>query len=260
MSDFELNYALDGISGRPAVLLGGSLGTTLAMWQPQLPALSERFRVIRYDHRGHGGSPVMPGPYTIDELGSDVLAMLDRLEVERVFYCGLSLGGMIGMWLASHAPARIQRLVLVCTSAYLPPAEAWTQRAATVREAGSPEAVADAVIARWFTEPYVRERPDVVARHRAMIADTSAEGYAGCCEAIAIMDLRPGLPRIVAPTLVIGAEQDPATPPEHVRAIAAGIPGARLEILDPAAHLSSVERSVEVTQLIVDHLKAGGRP
>ena len=260
MSDFELNYALDGISGRPAVLLGGSLGTTLAMWQPQLPALSERFRVIRYDHRGHGGSPVMPGPYTIDELGSDVLAMLDRLEVERVFYCGLSLGGMIGMWLASHAPARIQRLVLVCTSAYLPPAEAWTQRAATVREAGSPEAVADAVIARWFTEPYVRERPDVVARHRAMIADTSAEGYAGCCEAIAIMDLRPGLPRIVAPTLVIGAEQDPATPPEHVRAIAAGIPGARLEILDPAAHLSSVERSAEVTQLIVDHLKAGGRP
>jgi 3-oxoadipate enol-lactonase len=260
MSDFELNYALDGISGRPAVLLGGSLGTTLAMWQPQLPALSERFRVIRYDHRGHGGSPVMPGPYTIDELGSDVLAMLDRLEVERVFYCGLSLGGMIGMWLASHAPARIQRLVLVCTSAYLPPAEAWTQRAATVREAGSPEAVADAVIARWFTEPYVRERPDVVARHRAMIADTSAEGYAGCCEAIAIMDLRPGLPRIVAPTLVIGAEQDPATPPEHVRTIAAGIPGARLEILDPAAHLSSVERSAEVTQLIVDHLKAGGRP
>ena len=260
MSDFELNYALDGISGRPAVLLGGSLGTTLAMWQPQLPALSERFRVIRYDHRGHGGSAVVPGPYTIDELGSDVLAMLDRLEVERVFYCGLSLGGMIGMWLASHAPARIQRLVLVCTSAYLPPAEAWTQRAATVREAGSPEAVADAVIARWFTEPYVRERPDVVARHRAMIADTSAEGYAGCCEAIAIMDLRPGLARIVAPTLVIGAEQDPATPPEHVRAIAAGIPGARLEILDPAAHLSSVERSAEVTQLIVDHLDAGGRP
>src|ERR1035437_5310520 len=109
MSDFELNYALDGISGRPAVLLGGSLGTTLAMWQPQLPALSERFRVIRYDHRGHGGSPVMPGPYTIDELGSDVLAMLDRLEVERVFYCGLSLGGMIGTrsksWMCFGSPS-----------------------------------------------------------------------------------------------------------------------------------------------------------
>jgi 3-oxoadipate enol-lactonase len=259
MSACELNHTLDGIGGAPAVLLGGSLGTKLAMWQPQLPVLSARFRVIRYDHRGHGGSPILPGPYTIDELGSDVLAMLDRLELERVSYCGLSLGGMIGMWLAINAPARIERLVLICTAAYLPPAEGWTQRAATVREAGSPEAVADAVIARWFTEPFVRERPDVVARHRAMIADTSAEGYAGCCEAIAIMDLRPGLGGIVAPTLVIAGQQDPATPPEHARAIAAGIPGAMLQILDPAAHLSSVERSADVTPLIVDHLARGGQ-
>ena len=260
MTACELNYVCDGVSGAPALVLGGSLGTKLAMWQPQLPALSERLRVIRYDHRGHGGSPVEPGPYTIDELGGDVLAILDRLELGRVSYCGLSLGGMVGMWLAINAPARIERLVLICTSAYLPPAEGWTQRAATVREAGSPEAVAQAVIARWFTDAFARARPDVVARHRAMIADTSAEGYAGCCEAIAVMDLRPRLPRIVAPTLVIGAQQDPSTPPEHARTIAAGIPGTRLAILDPAAHLSSVDRSAEVTQLIVDHLDAGGRP
>jgi 3-oxoadipate enol-lactonase len=260
MTACELNYALDGANGTPAVLLGGSLGTTLAMWEPQLPVLSARFKVIRYDHRGHGGSPVPAGPYTLDELGSDLLAMLDRLELERVSCCGLSLGGMVGMWLAINAPARIERLVLICTSAYLPPAEGWTQRAATVREAGSPEAVADGVIARWFTESFARRRPDVVARHRAMIADTSAEGYAGCCEAIAIMDLRPGLAGIVAPTLVIAGAQDPSTPPEHARTIAAGIPGARLEILDPAAHLSSVERSADVTPLIVDHLNAGERP
>jgi 3-oxoadipate enol-lactonase len=260
MTGCELNYALDGVIGGPAVLLGGSLGANLAMWQPQLPVLSARFSVIRYDHRGHGGSPVAPGPYTIDELGSDVLAMLDRLQLERVSWCGLSLGGMVGMWLSINAPARIERLVLICTSAYLPPAQAWTERAATVREAGSPEAVADAVIARWFTEPFARERPDIVGRHRAMIASTSAEGYAGCCEAIAIMDLRPGLAGIVAPTLVIAGEQDPATPPEHARTIAAGIPGARLEILDPAAHLCNVERSADVTALIVDHLNAGERP
>jgi 3-oxoadipate enol-lactonase len=253
MSTCELNQATDGLSRAPAVLLGGSLGTELAMWQPQLPTLSERFCVVRYDHRGHGGSPAPPGPYTLDELGGDVLALLDRLELERVRYCGLSLGGMIGMWLAINAPARIERLALICTSAHLPPAQGWIQRAATVRGAGSPDAVADAVIARWFTEPFRAERPDVVAHHRAMIAATSAEGYAGCCEAIAVMDLRPGLAGIRAPALVIAGAQDPSTPPEHARAIAAGVPGSRLEILDPAAHLSSVERAAEVTRLIVDH-------
>jgi 3-oxoadipate enol-lactonase len=260
MTSVELHHQLGGVSGAPAVLLGGSLGTTLAMWQPQLAALGERFAVACYDHRGHGGSPVLAGPYTIDELGADVLGLLDRLALERVSYCGLSLGGMVGMWLAINAPARIERLVLIGTSAHLPPAEGWTQRAATVRDAGSPEAVADAVITRWFTEPFRREHPDVVAHHRAMIAGTSAEGYAGCCEAIAAMDLRSGLARISAPTLVIGAEQDPATPPEHARTIAAGISAARLEILDRGAHLSSVERATDVTRLIVDHLAPGGLP
>jgi 3-oxoadipate enol-lactonase len=254
MTAVALHHQLDGVTGAPAVLLGGSLGTTLSMWQPQLAALGERWAVARYDHRGHGGSPGSPGAYTIDDLGAGVLALLDRLELESVSYCGLSLGGMVGMWLAINAPSRIERLVLICTSAHLPPADGWAQRAATVRAAGSPDAVADAVIMRWFTAPFARDHPDVVAHHRAMIAGISAEGYAGCCDAIGGMDLRPGLAAIRAPTLVIGARQDPATPPEHAREIAGGISGSRLEILDPAAHLASVERSAEVTGLIVDHL------
>jgi 3-oxoadipate enol-lactonase len=228
------------------------------MWDPQVPALSAARRVICFEHRGHGGSPVPTGPYTIDEMGADVLAMLDRLDLPRVSYCGLSIGGMVGQWLAVNAPERIDRLVLLCTSAYLPPAEAWHQRAADVREAGSTEVVADAVLARWFTHDFAVSHPDIVARYRATIAGIEPEGYAGCCEAIAAMDLRDGLPGITAPTLVVAGRQDPSIPPEHGEAIAAAVPGARLEILDPAAHLASVERADAVTALIAEHLDGAG--
>jgi 3-oxoadipate enol-lactonase len=165
---------------------------------------------------------------------------------------------MVGQWLAINAPERVQRLVLICTSAYLPPEGDWRQRAATVREAGSPEAVADAVLGRWFTAGYAEHNPGVVRRHRQMIASIPAEGYAGCCEAIAAMDLRSSLDRVTAPTLVIAGAQDPSTPPEHGRLIAEAIPGARLEVLDPAAHLSSVERATEVSGLIAGHLNPPG--
>jgi 3-oxoadipate enol-lactonase len=250
----QLHYRVDG-SGHDSVLLrGGSLGTTLGMWEPQLPALADAIRVVRFDHRGHGGSPVPDGPYSIDELGGDVLALLDRLELERVSYCGLSIGGMVGQWLAINAPERIEKLVLICTSSYLPPADAWWARAATVRAAGTPEPVADTVLERWFTGPYARRHGDVVAHHRRMLVGTPAEGYASCCEAIAALDLRAELAAIAAPTLVIAGRQDPAIPPEHGRAIADAVPGARLEVLDPAAHLASVERATEVTDLIAGHL------
>jgi 3-oxoadipate enol-lactonase len=255
----DLNCSASGPEDAPVLLLGGSLGTTLDMWDPQVPALSQTHRVIRFEHRGHGGSPVPSGPYTMDDLGADVLTMLDRLDLARVSYCGLSIGGMVGQWLAINAPERIERLVLLCTSAYLPPAEAWCERAAAVREAGSPEVVADAVVGRWFTPAYALSHGDIVARYRAMIAGIDAEGYAGCCEAIAAMDLRSGLPGISAPTLVVAGRQDPSIPPEHGEAIAAAIPGSRLEILDPGAHLASVERADAVTPLIAEHLGAEAR-
>ncbi len=239
------------------LVLGGSLGTTLEMWAPQQPVLSARLRTIAVDHRGHGGSPVPPGPYEIADLGGDLLALLDRLGIERASYCGLSLGGMVGQWLAINAPERIEKLVLICTGAHLPPPSAWTDRAAAVRDAGSPEVVADTVVGRWFTAPFAAAQPELVARHRAMIAATPAEGYAACCEAISTLDLRAGLQTVTAPALVIAGAEDRSIPPEHGRAIAAAIPASRFELLDPAAHLASVERADAVTDLMQRHLEAG---
>ena len=254
MTTVELSHAVAGDG--PVIAFGGSLGTTLDMWEPQVSRLSDRFCTVAFDHRGHGRSPVPPGPYEIADLGRDVLALLDRLGIERAAYCGLSIGGMVGQWLAISAPERITRLILICTAAHLPPPSAWTERAASVREAGSPEVVADAVVGRWFTAPFAAANPALVAAHRAMIATTDAEGYASCCEAISTLDLRSGLPGVTAPTLVIAGAQDPSIPPEHGRAIAEAVPGARFELLDPAAHLASVERAPDVAQLIENHLEA----
>jgi 3-oxoadipate enol-lactonase len=260
VSAVALHHRLEGPEDGLPLLLGGSLGTTLDMWQPQVRALSSRLRMIPFDHRGHGGSPVPPGPYSIEELGRDVLALLDRLELGRASYCGLSIGGMVGIWLAASAPERIERLVLICTAAYLPPASNWAERAAAVRAADTPEVVADTVVERWFTPAFAAACPEAVARHRAMIAATPAEGYAACCEAIAAMDLRSALARIAAPTLVVAGAQDPSTPPEYGREIAAGIAGARFELLDPCAHLANVERADEVNRLLEQHLLGAGGP
>ena len=242
-----------GPEDAPVLVMGSSLGTSLDMWDSQL-ALAERLRIVRLDHRGHGRSPVPPGPYEIADLGRDVLELMDSLEIERASYCGLSIGGMVGIWLGANAPERIERLVLVCTSAHLPPAEGWAERATKVRAAGTVGVVADAVVARWLTPAYAEEHPELVAELRAMLVATDPTGYAECCGAIERMDLRDELGRITAPTLVISAAGDEATPPEHQRLIAASIPGARLERVEPAAHLAAVERPARVNELIADHL------
>jgi 3-oxoadipate enol-lactonase len=251
-----MHHIVSGPPDAPVLVLSNSLGTSTAMWDPQAAALSEHFRLVRYDHRGHGHSPVVPGPYDIGDLGRDVLALLDQLAIERASICGVSLGAMVGMWLGAHAPARVERLVLCCTSAHLPPARAWADRAATVRAAGTTAAVADAVLARWLTPAGAAADPDRLARLRAMLLATPAEGYAACCGVIERLDLRDDLASISAPTLVIAGDADPATPPEHLERIAAAIPGARLEVLAGAAHLANVERADEVTRLIVEHCGA----
>ena len=255
----DVHYAVDGPEDAPVLLLSGSLGSTLAMWEPQVPALARRFRVIRYDHRGHGASPVPPGPYTIADLAADALRLLDRLGAGRAHVVGLSLGGMVGMWLAANAPERVDRLVLCCTSARLGPPEAWAERAAAVR-AGGVAAVAEAVLGRWFTPGFAASHPEAVARARAMLAATPAEGYAACCGAIERMNLEPDLGRIQASTLVIAGADDPSTPPEHARRIAAAVPGARLAILEPGAHLLNVEQAEAVTGRILEHLTAPPTP
>jgi 3-oxoadipate enol-lactonase len=237
----ELNFELEGPEGGPVVVFIGSLGTDITMWEPQSNRLRQHFRTLRYEIRGHGRSDVPPGPYSIDDLGSDLLALLDRLGLERVSLCGLSIGGMISMWTAAHAPERVERLMLCCTSPRLGPPESWHERAATVRASGV-EAVADAVLSRWFTPAFREAQPEVIERMRSRLVATPPEGYAGCCEAIAAMDLTGDLRSIRAPTLVLAGEQDPATPPEHGRRIAELIPGARFETVSNAAHLASVER------------------
>jgi 3-oxoadipate enol-lactonase len=249
----DLHAVVEGPSDALVVVLSNSLGATLRMWEPQVPALTERFRVVRYDMRGHGGSPVPPGPYSLEELGSDVIELLDRLGVASASVCGLSLGGMVGLWLAASVPERIERLVVCCSSARLGPPEFWSTRAATVRARGT-AAVAATVVGRWFTADYAERNPALVQRMRAMVAATPAEGYAACCEAIERMDLQPALPAVRASTLVIAGADDRATPPDHARRVAAGVPAARLVILDRAAHLASYERADAVTPLMLDHL------
>ncbi len=252
MTAARLNYELAGEPGAPPLLLVGSLGTSLRMWAPQMDAALAHFRVLRAECRGHGGSEVPPGPYAVDELARDVLALLDSLGIAAVSYCGLSLGGMIGMWLAARAPDRIGRLALCCTSAWLPPAEAWISRAAAVREYGT-ASIRDQVVDRWFTAAFRERDPATVRWAAEMLAATPAEGYAGCCEAIAALDLRPALPAIAAPTLVIAGAADPATPSAHGAAIAAGIPGARLSLVQ-AAHLANIEAAPAVNDLLMRHL------
>ena len=250
----EVPYRIDGRDDAPPLVLSNSLGSTSEMWDPQIPALAERFRVIRYEVRGHDGAPAPDGSYSIADLGSDAVALMDRLGIDRAHFAGLSLGGMTGMWLGVNAPERIDRLVLLCTSAMLRDDHDWPLRARTVREQGT-GAVADAVVERWFTPAFRDANPDLVARMRAMIADTPPQGYAGCCDAIHGMDLEGDLAGVRAPTLVIGGADDNATPPHHQERIAKRIPGARLEIV-PAAHLANYERPDEVTALMLSHLEA----
>ncbi|HEX4689926.1 MAG TPA: 3-oxoadipate enol-lactonase [Solirubrobacteraceae bacterium] len=255
MSTVALHHVQDGPRDAPLLVLGPSLGANVSMWSSQAAALSDAFRVVRYDHRGHGGSPAPPGPYEIADLGRDVLGLLDALGAGRVHLGGLSLGGMVAMWVAIHAPERVDRIVLCCTSARLGPPEMWRDRARRVRGEGL-AAVAPPVVERWISPAGHAADPERTRRLEAMLAANDPEGYASCCGAIERMDLTGELAAIRAPALVIGAAGDLATPPaEHAARIAAAIPGARLEVLEGAAHMANLERPDAVTELMREHLR-----
>jgi 3-oxoadipate enol-lactonase len=251
----HLHHQLDGPAEAPVLVLSNSIGTDMSMWDGLMPQLRDRFRVLRYDQRGHGGSPAAPGPYSIVDLGADVVALLDGLGLERVSFCGVSLGGMTGMWLALNAPERVDRLGLLCTSAYLP--RDWVDRAARVRADGM-EPLVEASLERWFTPELAERSPETVERARQALRAVQPEGYAGCCEAIAGHDLRAQLKRIRAPTLVIATVDDPSTPPEHGRELADGIEGAELIILEHGRHLVAAEDPEAIGHELVRHLAAAG--
>ncbi|MDQ4037633.1 MAG: 3-oxoadipate enol-lactonase [Actinomycetota bacterium] len=256
MGAIALHHEITGSPGTPAVLLLNSLGSTLAMWERQVPELAERFLVVRCDTRGHGESPVPPGPYVIDDLVDDAVALLENLGIERAHVAGLSLGGMVALRLAARDPERVDRLAVLCASAQVGPPEIWAERAAMVRAKGT-VAVADTVVGRWLTDARRAADPQTTDYLREMIAQTPADGYAACCDAIRDMDLSDDLAAITAPTLVVAAADDPSIPPVHQQTIAAGIPGSRLIELAECAHLATVDQPEAVTAALLEHFSKG---
>jgi 3-oxoadipate enol-lactonase len=242
----SLHHRLDG-EGERVVVLAGSLGSTLEMWDAQVPALAEQFRVLRYDHPGHGGSPLLY-VRSVEGLAAGVLALLDELGIDRVSFCGLSLGGAVGMRLALDAPERLDRLVLCSTSMRFATADFWEERARLAREEGM-EAIAETALGRWFTPEFADVR-----RYREMLVSIPAEGYARCCEAVRDYDVRGKLGAIRLPTLVIAADEDPSTPVADLEAIARETPGARLVVLERARHLANVERAEEFNSAVLSFL------
>lgn len=239
----SFRVAVDGDEAAPALILCNSLGTTLEMWAPQVAAFSADWRLIRHDMRGHGGSPVTAGPYRVEMLGQDMLAILDALQIERAAFCGVSLGGHIGLWLGVHAGERCRAIAVCNSAAKIGTAAGWQERAAMVRQQGREgmQSLAASAPGRWFSEAFVRAEPSVVKAAQAQIAGIDPEGYASCCEALAHSDLRAGIGRIAVPTLLVAGEADPVTTVEDAKAMQAVIPHARLAVLR-ASHLSNLEQ------------------
>lgn len=257
LADGDLNYLLEGPAGAPVLVLSNSLGTDLHMWDAQVPAFTRHFRVLRYDTRGHGQSLVSEGPYRIEQLGRDVLALLDALDIPKAHFCGLSMGGLIGQWLAINAPERIQRLVLCNTAAKIGTPEVWNPRIDAVLTGGA-QAMADlrdASISRWFTPDFAEAQPEKVEAIVGMLARTSPQGYAANCAAVRDADFREQLAVIQAPTLVVCGSGDPVTTPEHGRFMQARIAGAEL-VEFPAAHLSNVQAGEAFSQRVLTFLSA----
>lgn len=237
----QVRYEIKGPAGAPVVAFSNSLGTTLEMWDAQVPALSGRYRCLRFDTRGHGASAVVTGSATVDDLAEDFCSLLDALAIESVHLVGLSLGGMMGQAFAVRHPQRLRSLTLVSTTAHTPPPEAWTARAETVRREGM-GAIADAVMTRWFTQPFREAASPEVSENERRFRETSQKGYAHCCEIIGRLDLREAIQAIRTPTLIIVGALDPATPPTMAEDMRSRIAGSDLIVLANAAHLLAAER------------------
>lgn len=248
------HYSRAGASDAPVVILSNSLGTSSGMWKRQVAVFSQDFNVVTYDTRGHGRSVKSPGPYSVAQLGEDVLRLMDKLDVPQAAFCGISMGGMIGQWLGVHASDRITRLVLCNTAAKIGTADAWLNRATQVRENGMGP-IADSTPSRWFTSDYADSGDTFIAELLDGLRATDAEGYAACCEALAHADFREQLQRIQTPTLVIGGQHDPVTTTDDAEALAQGIPGATVKNLN-ASHLSNVEASDDFNMAVVHFLNS----
>ncbi len=244
----SIHYQFDGEDGHPVVMLSNSVGSNMSMWDPQIPALTDRYRVLRYDNRGHGQSDVPAGPYTLERIATDARELIAELDLGAVLWCGLSLGGMVGMWLGANAPQTLKRAVLANTSAQLGPPEFWNERIRTVEREGMGP-VAKGVVGRWITPEFAAAHPDIAARLREINASTAPQGFIAAAAAIRDMDLRDSLSRITVPILVIAGSQDVATSAAMGEEIASAIVGARFALLE-AAHLSNWEQTQEFNRLV----------
>jgi 3-oxoadipate enol-lactonase len=242
LSDARVHYEFSGPAAAPVLVFSNSLGATLSMWNLQAAAFSDRFRVLRYDTRGHGQSSTTPGPYSIEQLARDVLALLNALKLDRVHFCGLSMGGQIGQWLGLNASSRLHRLILSNTAAKIGNADAWNARIEAVASKGMKE-VSSAVVGRWFTPSFREKNPEVVSPILRAFESSNPVGYAANCAAVRDFDTRATASQIRVPTLVLSGAHDLSTPPAGVRALAAQISGARYLELN-AAHLSNIEDAV----------------
>ncbi|MCC6889148.1 MAG: 3-oxoadipate enol-lactonase [Hyphomicrobiales bacterium] len=247
-----IHVQIEGPVEAPVLILSNSLGTTLEMWDGQVEPFTRHFRLVRFDRRGHGRSGQPPGPYAMDMLGRDVLAIMDALDIGKASWCGLSMGGMEGMWLGANASERFERMVLANTSAYFTDKKGWNDRLALVREKGV-AAFATANMERWFTKGFRERNPETIKAMATMFAATPLEGYLNCGAAVRDMDHRDLLPRVQVPTLVIIGRHDPATVPEAGEYIRNSIPGAEHVIID-AAHISNIEQPRQFNDAVLEFL------
>ena len=251
--DLRMYYELDGPADAPSLVLSNSLGTNLSLWDSQLPVFAQNFRVLRYDFRGHGRTSATQGEYSIEMLGRDVLHLLEALNLARVNFCGLSIGGMTGMWLAANAPQRLTKLVLSNTAPKIGKLDIWNQRIKLVREGGT-RAVAQPVVEKWFTPEFHAKHPDQIAKTRHMIETTSTDGYVGSCAAVRDFDFWENVTAVRAQTLVIAGTHDQSVPPSDAQKLAKQISGARYIEL-PAAHISNVEAATRFTDEVSEFLR-----
>lgn len=249
----RIHYLVNGIERAPVLLLLHSLGSNLHMWDPQMPALRTHLHIVRFDIRGHGRSDAPPGPYTLDELGADAVALLDELEINRFHLCGLSLGGMLALWLAANHPQRVERAVFADTAARIGSVDSWQARIDAV-QAGGMGAVREAVLERFLSDDYRRKYPHTTQEISDVLTETNADGYRGCCAALRDADLHERVASIRAPSLIITGELDESTPPTQAEELHALIAGSELAVIAGASHLSNIERRDEFTRLLLEFL------
>ncbi|MGH7035930.1 MAG: 3-oxoadipate enol-lactonase [Stellaceae bacterium] len=252
-----VHYLIEGPENAPVAMLSNSLGTSLAVWDAQAAALRQKYRVVRYDTRGHGLTDVTPvgvSGYTMDQLADDAAALIKVLGLKRVHFCGLSIGGMLGQRLAAKAPELLASLILCDTAPYMNP-HVWDERIAAIRQGGI-EVTAEATMDRWFTKGFHAAQPDAVQGIRNMLVRTPAEGYIGCAYAIRNMDLRADDARIIAPTLIVVGEEDPATTVSAAREMNTAIKGSKLVIIPQSAHIVTLEQPAALNRALGEFLAA----